>query len=141
MAMLAGAAGRVAAGRMSKAACAELEVATGFRHNPHGVTQSEALRLMVNPIEVASYDWVHSVLQSGILVAEIEALLAATSLPRDALQAFLADKQWQFPHCSAVKSRQLHRIFDGATTTSRARLEALVQSFWASTGCYDASSP
>ncbi len=112
MATLAGGSARVAEGRMSKVAFAELEVATGFRHNPHGVTQSEALQLVANPIEVATYDWVHSVLQGGILVAEVEALLVATSLPRETLQAFLADTQWRFPHCNAVKSRQLHRVFD-----------------------------
>ena len=67
---------------------------------------------MANPIEVATYDWVHSVLQGGILVAEIEAILIATSMPRDDLQVFLADPQWQFPHCNATTSRQLHRIFD-----------------------------
>ena len=85
MATLAAASGRFSASRMSKTAFTELEVAIGFRHNPR---QSEALQLVANPIEVATYGWVLPVLQGGILVAEIEALLTATSMPRDALQAF-----------------------------------------------------
>ena len=112
MAAVAAASRRYSAGTMSKAAFEDLEKATGFRYNPHGLGQSEALQLLANPIEVAAYDWVHSVLQGGILVAEIEAILSATTMSREALQAFLADKQWQFPRCNAIKSRQLHRIFD-----------------------------
>jgi hypothetical protein len=112
MAVLAAASRRYSAGTMSKAAFEELEKATGFRYNRHGLGQSEALQLLANPIEVATYDWVHSVLQGGILVAEIEAILSATTMSREALQAFLADQQWQFPRCNAIKSRQLHKIFD-----------------------------
>ena len=80
MAVLAAASRRYSAGTMSKAAFEELEKATGFRYNPHGLGQSEALQLLANPIEVATYDWVHSVLQGGILVAEIEAILSATTM-------------------------------------------------------------
>ena len=143
MAVLAAASRRYSAGTMSKAAFSELEVATGFRYNPHGVSQSEALQLLANPIEVATYDWVHSVLQGGILVAEIEAILSATSMSREALHDFLSDKQWQFPHGNSSKSRQLHKIFDPRRVIDEApnKVRGTCAEFLSSTGCYVVSSP
>jgi hypothetical protein len=69
----------------------------------------------VDPIAVTTYDWMHTLLQGGVLNEEIEALLAeagAFGISRRAIQAFLKDQSWQFPQCSTAKARQLHRIFD-----------------------------
>ena len=112
MTMLNVAADRVATGRMTKGAFADLEIMSGFRANPHGVVVSPLLQPHVNVSEVATYDWVHSMLQGGTLVVEVEALLETTSLGRPELQRFLSDSEWSFPQSHKTKARQLHRVFD-----------------------------
>lgn len=84
----------------------------GFRWNPEGIVASRALADLVNPAMDVRYDWVHSLLQAGVLNAEVEALLAVAPISRRELQAFLADPAWRFPHCQEVKQRSLHRVFD-----------------------------
>jgi hypothetical protein len=57
----------------------------------------------------------HTLLQGGVLNAEVEALLTeagAFGITRPAIQDFLRDEAWQFPQCSRAKAKQLHRIFD-----------------------------
>ena len=110
--LLRGAHRRVQDGRMSKTAFGELETASGFSFNPRGVMQSDEVRMLANPVDVVTYDWVHSLLQGGVLVVEMEAIMTAASLDRGALQKFLADPAWSFPQASATKYRQLHRVFD-----------------------------
>jgi hypothetical protein len=82
----------------------------------------------VDPIAVTTYDWMHTLLQGGVLNEEVEALLTeagAFGISRRAIQAFLKDESWQFPQCSRAKSRQLHRIFDEKrqSTTDPGRLK------------------
>ena len=69
----------------------------------------------MDPIAVTTYDWMHTLLQGGVLNQEVESLLTeagAFGISRQAIQAFLKDQSWQFPQCSKAKSTQLHRIFD-----------------------------
>ena len=69
----------------------------------------------MDPIAVTTYDWMHTLLQGGVLHAEVEALLTEASafgITRRAIQVFLRDESWQFPQCSRAKAKQLHRIFD-----------------------------
>ena len=120
MRLLAGAGERVAARTMPKVALNELEQMLGFKYNPHGVTQNAALQSVANPIEVATYDWFHSMLQGGTLVVEVESLIAAVGLERETLKTFLADESWQYSQASAVKNRQLHRVFDHRRISSEA---------------------
>lgn len=110
--MLKAAAERVAAGTMTKAAYNDIELMSGFRFNPHGILQCARLHAHISPLEVITYDWVHSALQGGTLTTEVEAMIAASGTLRDELQKFLADSRWEFPHRMAVKGRSLHRIFD-----------------------------
>jgi hypothetical protein len=80
-------------------------------HYPHSRTD----RQQVDPIAVTTYDWMHTLLQGGVLNEEVEALLSEAGsfgISRRAIQEFLRDQSWQFPQCSKSKSRQLHRIFD-----------------------------
>lgn len=106
------AADRVIAGTMTKTAYHDLELMTGFRYNPHGVLQSPRLRALFDPLDVVTYDWVHSALQGGVLTAEVEAMLMATGVSRGELQSFLQSSKWEYPHHSTAKARALHRIFD-----------------------------
>ena len=61
--LLADASNKVADGRMSKTAFSELEVAVGFRYNPHGLFGATMLHQHIDPAKVITYDWVHSMLQ------------------------------------------------------------------------------
>lgn len=110
--MLGAATSKVAAKTMTKTAFNELEMMTGFRWNPCGVLACRTLHDHVAPLEVVRYDWVHSALQGGIINAEVEAMLAATGIPRQELQSMLADTAWRFPQATATKSKGLHRVFD-----------------------------
>jgi hypothetical protein len=69
----------------------------------------------VDPIAVTTYDWMHTLLQGGVLNEEVEALLTEAGpygISRQTIQEFLRDESWQFPQSSRAKARQLHRIFD-----------------------------
>ena len=62
-----------------------------------------------------TYDWVHTLLQHGVLVVEIECMLSrcvGVGINRETIMMFLKDEAWIFPHASARQQRQLHRIFD-----------------------------
>ena len=106
------AAERVSSGRMTRAASSELETASGFRCNPHGIACCDPLEPYVASPEVINYDWVHSALQSGVVTCEIEAILASTGVPRADLQSFLANPELEYPGCRKQKAQYLHRVFD-----------------------------
>lgn len=105
------AARQVELGAMTRTRFAELEQVCGLRHNPHGLLCDADLRCIVHP-EVMRYDWVHTMLQGGVLNSEIEAIMRLAGIPRSELQTFLKDESWVYPHQSTQKSRQLHRVFD-----------------------------
>ena len=107
-----GAERRVIAGTLSQNAYNDLEMAIGLRPNQHGVIADRVLCDAVQPIKTLTYDWVHTMLQGGVLTSEIEAVMASTSTPRERIQQFLADRTWMFPRASRDRARQLHRIFD-----------------------------
>ena len=56
----------------------------------------------------------HTLLQGGVFISEVEAILISAShlLSRQQIQDFLRDESWQFPHSKKSKNKQLHRIFD-----------------------------
>jgi len=59
-------------------------------------------------------------LQNGIFNIEVEALLCAASEyggTRRALYTFLRDDAWQFSRATAVKRKQLYRVFDDRRTS------------------------
>ena len=69
--LLADAANKVADGRMSKTAFSELETAVGFRYNPHGLFGAIMLHPHIDPPQIITYDWVHSMLQGRAALAKI----------------------------------------------------------------------
>jgi hypothetical protein len=101
---------RVGRGEMTKTSLNELETAAGFRANRNGVAMSDKLNLDLP--DVINYDWVHCALQGGVLICEVEALMAATDTPRSEVQAFLADVAWEYPGAKRTQARLLHRVFD-----------------------------
>ncbi len=112
VAMLAAAKGRVAAGTMSAIDCSDIEMAVGLHHNPGGILASDALAAHMDPVAACTYDWVHSMLQDGVLTMEISAFLVAADVPRIDVSRFKKDDAWLFPKERRSHCKQLHRIFD-----------------------------
>jgi len=92
--LLKAASERVERGEMTRAAFEAMEVSIGHHVNPHGIVDSALLLDHIRWPDVVCYDWVHCMLQGGVLNDEAEALLAASSVAgvtREGLQRFLAD--------------------------------------------------
>lgn len=121
---IAAAAHRVATGRMTKTAFGELESAIGFRCNPLGLVAHRDACNIAQPIQTMRYDWVHSMLQGGVLTSEVDALLELSGTRREDLQKFLADASWSFPRNNLEKSRQLHRIFNARRSAEDGKTKA-----------------
>ena len=97
---------------MTKTAFGELETMVGLRHNPQGLAADAELCDLVRPLITFRYDWVHSMLQGGVLNAEMEALMQAAEIAREEVQTFLRDDAWHYPHRVQTTARRLHRVFD-----------------------------
>lgn len=106
---------RVAEGTMTKVRWEHLEMITGLNTNEDGILSDPVLRQHIDVVSVTRYDWLHNLLQDGVMTTETFHFLKACEphgvRPTD-LQKFLRDEGWQFPLASRAKSKQLHRIFD-----------------------------
>lgn len=96
---------------MPAARVAELEKVMGLTPNPDGLLVTSPLSPHVQPIAVCTYDWVHNVLQDGILSAELHAMMQARVVCREGLREFM-QQEWFFPAAHASKGRALWRVFD-----------------------------
>lgn len=103
---------RVIDGTMQAARYGELEGVLGLNLNPEGLLCSEALAAHLEPIAVCTYDWVHNMLQDGVLSVEIQAFFAVAGVTRQAVKNFLENPSWVFPKYHSAKAKDLHRIFD-----------------------------
>ncbi len=112
VATLNAAARRVESRTLTKSAFAEIQQMVGLRHNPVGLVADVELCGLVQPLDVMRFDWVHSMLQGGVVNAEVEALVQATGITHEELQTFLRDAAWQYPQWRRQKSKELHRVFD-----------------------------
>lgn len=119
--ILAAAAGRVADGRLTRAAYAQMEKAMGMNRNPHGLLADHALRGVVDPVATMTWDWVHSYLQDGAFTTEVTEMIRACGpfgVTFDHLKRYLKDDAWRFPAASRAKSSALHRVFDSWRSTA-----------------------
>jgi hypothetical protein len=106
---------RVQAGTYTKARFKEIEQMVGFNFTPTGLLADVELRNLVHPVEAATYDWVHTLLSSGVLSIELSAFLSACEphgVERATIRDWLADPSWIFPRASRAKCKQLCRVFD-----------------------------
>lgn len=78
--MLAEADSRVKSGRMFKVRFEELQQTSGFKFNEHGIGMDMSLRPLVNPIQVGTWDWVHTLFQDGVLSTEVWAYIAMIAI-------------------------------------------------------------
>ena len=102
-------------GEITAAELKNLIQAVGFNPNKHGLMADHALRRHIDVAAVATYDWMHSALQDGVLTTEVSKLLQACrphGVTYDMLQAYFASSSWRFCKHKSVKGSQLHRVFD-----------------------------
>jgi hypothetical protein len=101
----------------------DLSMMSGLHLNPSGLLACDMLANVVNAVEACTYDWVHNMLQDGVFSSEIRAFLQRTSTPKATVQQFL-QRPWEFPHFHAVKSKQLHRVFDERRSIDGEKIKA-----------------
>lgn len=114
VATLDAAAARVAENRMHPRRILDISMVAGFNHNPRGMLASPSLSGHVHLLGTVTYDWVHTLLQDGVFTSEVSVLLQACGqleVGRREIEVFMADDEWRFPAFSAVKARNLHRVF------------------------------
>jgi hypothetical protein len=138
--LLRGASARLAAGTMSKGIAENLELVAGLNFHPRGLLWDRELMTVVKPIEVFTYDWVHSSLQDGIFNQDLSALLEAClphGVTRDVVRKFLKDEPWQFPKWHRHKSISMYHVFDLARQSekNRTRSKLHARSSWPCMGC------
>jgi hypothetical protein len=120
--LLRGASARVAAGTMQKGIRDELELVSGLNFHPRGLLWDRELMAVVKPIDVFTYDWVHSSLQDGIFNQDLGALLEACAphgVTRAHVRQFLKDEPWVFPQWHKHKSRSMYHVFDLARQSEK----------------------
>ncbi len=120
--LLRGAFARVEAGTMTKGLREELELVSGLNFHPRGLLWDRELMQVVKPIEVFTYDWVHSSLQDGIFNLDLGALLEACvphGVTRADVRVFLKDEPWKFPQWLRHKSRTMYQVFDLARQSDK----------------------
>ena len=113
--MLAAAEQRVQAGTMTRARFEKLEQVHGVNTNLHGFLWDPEIRRLFDPVAAFRYDWLHNMLQDGIVTTEIFHFLRACEpygVRASDLQSFLRDEGWVSPLATRSKSKDLHRIFD-----------------------------
>jgi hypothetical protein len=92
----------------------ELQQAYGLSWTCNGLLSNKELRPFLDPAQVMTWDWLHSMLQHGVLTHEVSLLLEAcrsVGVMRRDVELFLQDASWQFCHVHKAKCRQLHRVF------------------------------
>ena len=103
---------RVAAGAMTATDRNDLELVLGLNFKPDGIIASTALTSHVDPVAVCTYDWVHNVLQDGVLATEIGAFLIVAEVARVDVLRFFRDERWIFPRSSRDRCKSLWRVFE-----------------------------
>ena len=109
------AAAEVVSGAMPAARLKELEVISGFNTNVSGWLADSSLRPHLDPLGIATYDWVHTMLSDGVFSTEAKLFLKAAEpfgVTRSMVQDFLKAEQWQFPAFTRSRTKNLHLIFD-----------------------------
>ena len=124
--MLLEALNRVGSGEMTKTNLDKLQKSIGFAPTPTGLLADLDLRHLVPVTKVFLYDWVHTLLQDGVMQEECFRLITSVShlgVSMQTLQAFMQE-DWRFPASSSAKSKSLHHIFDVRRVPDQNRLKS-----------------
>lgn len=123
--LLARAHERVMAGTMTRERYKNLSKTSGLNFAPLGIFADVLLRREFDFVKVMTVDWVHCMLQDGVLTTETYLLITAASAVvsmRD-LERYLKG-DWCFPASSRAKSKVLWQVFDSARCPSQEKLKA-----------------
>ena len=110
---------RVAAARRHVRGNAErsdnLQKAYGLNFNPNGLLFDDALMRDVDIVSAFTYDWVHTMLQDGVMNVEILLFLEACTdklgLQLKTIETYMKGR-FSFPKFCRLKSSQIWRLFD-----------------------------
>ena len=110
---------RVAAARRHVRGNAErsdnLQKAYDLNFNPNGLLFDDALMRDVDIVSAFTYDWVHTMLQDGVMNVEIKLFLDACTaklgLPMKTIETYMKGR-FSFPKFCRIKSSQIWRLFD-----------------------------
>ena len=106
------------AGLITKGSLENLQLVSGMNGSPLSLLADLQLRPHVKPIQMLTVDWMHSVLQDGLLNVEVHVFLNAARIPASRLQAYLK-ADWCFPRDMQRRGLGAHRIFSDARARSR----------------------
>ena len=105
--LLVAAKSRWEASTMTKARLEQLQKIHGLGVSSQGLLADEELRAHVKINQTVRYDWVHAILQDGLLTVDTFLVLDAAEVPFENVADFLKDA-WDFPHHLRSKGRSLH---------------------------------
>ena len=91
----------------------QLQKSIGFAPTPQGILADLDLREHMHIQKMVQYDWVHTMLQDGVLSEETYRLIQSVStfgIDMGMLQRFMQE-DWKYPAFHA-KNRYLHQMFD-----------------------------
>ncbi len=116
-----------AEGRMTKARFNNISMTLGFNHVKNGLLSNERLRDAFDAAEVATFGWMHTYLQGGVMSKEAwecVAMLNGEGFDMPSIEAYLKD-DWEFPAQSKRDGRQLHTIFNSYRSKSNTEASRL----------------
>ena len=99
----------------SEAAFTRVQQSIGFNPNPEGLMADPVLRRHLDVASVATYDWMHSALQDGVLTREVTLLLQACAphgVTYSMLEQYFSSASWRFAKHRRVKGKHLYRVFN-----------------------------
>ena len=97
-------------GEMRITAFNKMVTACGFKATRSGILQDRQLSQHIQWVEVATYDWMHTFLQNGVLTDELHAMYVCTGCAAATLHAFLKDG-WRYPSWLPNSSRYGFEVF------------------------------
>jgi len=128
---------RVAGGTMTVARLENIEKATGFNTNQHGLLADARLRSLFQASKIATFDWMHTALQNGTVTDEVfryTKACEAIGLTHTDIEAYLKE-DWQFP-ANSRSSHGLHRVFNDYRSSSSDKADRLKASASEMIGLY-----
>ena len=117
---------RVVDGMMTKGRFQNLEKTLGLNHAPHGIFCDVLLRSEIDFASVYTVDWVHCMLQDGVMTLESYLLVCAAdpAVSMQDLETYMKSNGWCFPAASHAKSRVLWQVFDTHRNPTQEKLKA-----------------
>lgn len=116
---------RVQAGLVPKCRLQSLERATGLTTCKQGLLADKRLRSRLDFAGAVTFDWLHSIMQDGLLSVDAALLVSAADsagVPSTAFRAYMLER-WQFPTSNRGKSKLLFKVFDDCRHNSENKLK------------------